>query len=720
MTSLLAELKRRNVYKVAFAYLILGWLVLQITDVVAPALFLPDWTMTLVTFLGIIGFPFAMLFTWAFELTPDGLKRAAEVKETESITGETGKTLNGLIIAMMAMAITFLLVDRFLLDEPGATSGEIAGNNYPPADSEQNAADKPRSIAVLPFVNMSKDPDQEYFSDGISEELLNGLAKISELRVAARTSSFAFKNKNEDITGIGQQLNVETVLEGSVRKSGTRVRITAQLINVADGYHLWSETYDRELTDIFTIQDEISGAIVEALKVHLTDADVVATTGRPDNLEAYNFFLLARHSLRQRTEASLRKALSQYQKAIDIDPAYAAAWAGKATASELLSERHYGKVPPLEAARTAQQLVDMALRLDPGNADALATQALLDLNHADAHSAVASLEQAIAANPSEGVLYSWLADALDDVGRWQDSQQAIEKSFQLDPLHRITRRNLAMRYAFTGKSELAREMVSPGEQAYFEIEGFIALSEGRYADRERILTEGIATVSQQESRILSFMRANNRFWDLYALEQAYDGASETQKIRFDAALDAERALAEIASLNPDRHGRRVQRSEINALLKLQRYDEVLQRLAAHNMLHSPLWGSIGGGGAISQFYLAIDYALGLKRLGRNEDARLLAQRLQAYIDEAVANGQPPNYFRQQAAVQAIMDDLDGAMGSLRIAEQEYDLSWRDLNGPWFEELRDREDFQLLFQAHIAHLNNERAKLGWTPVEVSSL
>ncbi|MCZ6830951.1 MAG: FlgO family outer membrane protein, partial [Gammaproteobacteria bacterium] len=280
MASLLAELKRRNVYRVAFAYLILGWLVLQITDIVAPALHLPVWTITLVTFLGIIGFPFAMFFTWAFEMTPQGLKRTADVHPEESISHETGSQINRLIFAMMAMAILVLLVDRlFYRVEQSPATGEInqaAGERMVPATAVEPqpvaaaARGKPRSIAVLPFVNMSNDPDQEYFSDGISEELLNGLARIGELRVAARTSSFAFKGKNLDIKEIGNKLNVEAVLEGSVRKSGKRIRITAQLIDVNDGFHLWSDTYDRDLTDIFVIQDEISAAIIEALRVHLT------------------------------------------------------------------------------------------------------------------------------------------------------------------------------------------------------------------------------------------------------------------------------------------------------------------------------------------------------------------------------------------------------------------------------------------------------------------
>ena len=335
MSSLYAELKRRNIFRVAVAYLIVGWVVMQVAEVLSPILRLPEWAVPMALYIGVLGFPFAMIFTWAFELTPDGLKRSSEVHPEESISHETASWLNRLLLLLMAMVIVALLVDRFLISgspqsnaiDQSVTKVQALSPAGDAAEKSEADSGKARSIAVLPFVNMSNDPEQEYFSDGISEELLNSLVKIRELRVAARTSSFAFKDKNLDITDIGGQLNVETVLEGSVRKSGKRLRITAQLINVEDGYHLWSESYDRDLTDIFVIQDEISAAIVDALRVHLAGAEELAPSSKVD-VQAYNFYLLARHNLRLRTQESLSLAVKQYQQAIDIDPSYAAAWAG--------------------------------------------------------------------------------------------------------------------------------------------------------------------------------------------------------------------------------------------------------------------------------------------------------------------------------------------------------------------------------------------------------
>ena len=326
MASLLTELRRRNVFRVAVGYLFLAWVVLQITDLLAPALLLPEWTLSLVTFLGILGFPFALFFAWAFELTPEGIKRSEDVAPEESITGQTAGALNKLIIALLCAAVAILLADKYLnfgaLLAPPAAEVELAAE---PAAMPVEEDSKPRSIAVLPFVNMSDDPGQEYFSDGISEELLNALAQIRELRVAARTSSFAFKGKNQDITNIGEQLNVETVLEGSVRKAGPRVRIVAQLISVDDGYHMWSQTYDRDLVDIFAVQDEISAAIVDALKLHLS-AGEAPSAQQPVNIDAYNLYLQGRHNVRQRDPNSLEFALKQFQQAIDMDPDYSQPW----------------------------------------------------------------------------------------------------------------------------------------------------------------------------------------------------------------------------------------------------------------------------------------------------------------------------------------------------------------------------------------------------------
>jgi len=267
--SFFSELKRRNVFKVAIAYSVASWLSLQMVDLVLENINAPDWIMQ-VFMLGLaIGLPLAIIIAWAFEVTPDGVKLEKNVDRSKSINRHTGQQLNRGIIMILSMAIVLLLTDRFrdeIFGEP--EPGDVKTESTDITLDDPVTVEPEKSIAVLPFVNMSSDPEQEYFADGISEEILNALAKVTELKVAGRTSSFAFKGKNEDLLEIGKVLRVNHILEGSVRKSGNRVRITAQLIKVEDGFHMWSETYDCELNDIFVIQDEISAAILSQLKTN--------------------------------------------------------------------------------------------------------------------------------------------------------------------------------------------------------------------------------------------------------------------------------------------------------------------------------------------------------------------------------------------------------------------------------------------------------------------
>ena len=263
--SFFAELKRRNVVRVGIAYAIAAWIILQATDVIGEILDLPQWGGKLILLMLGVGFVISLFLAWAFELTPEGLKRESEVDRDSSITRVTGRKLDRAIIVVLALALAWFAWDKF--SGGGAPSARpetaAATATEPEAPSAEKAVDQ--SIAVLPFINMSADADNEYFSDGLSEELLNLLAQVEGLKVAARTSTFKFKGSDADIAEIGEKLNVATVLEGSVRKAGDQVRITAQLIMVDDGFHLWSENYDRRLDNIFEVQDEIASAIVDAL-----------------------------------------------------------------------------------------------------------------------------------------------------------------------------------------------------------------------------------------------------------------------------------------------------------------------------------------------------------------------------------------------------------------------------------------------------------------------
>ncbi len=346
MSGLFQELKRRNVFKVGTVYVVLAWLLAQITDVFLEPFGAPDWVIKTVLLLLIIGFPLALLFAWAFELTPEGLKKEKYVDRSQSITHETGQRLNLAIIFILILALGYFAVDKFIL-EPGRhlETSEVAAQ---PVEAKEPAKEK--SIAVLPFVNMSDDAGNEYFSDGIAEEILNALAKVKDLKVAGRTSSFAFKGQNQDLREIGDALGVNHILEGSVRKAGAKVRITAQLIQVDDGFHLWSDTYDRELTDVFAIQDEIANAILEQLKARLVGGESVAVAATRTNTEAYELYLLAKQRMYERTQLPLEAAAELLDRAIAIDPQYAPAYAQTGNRDHApVRQLSYGTIPKAQA-----------------------------------------------------------------------------------------------------------------------------------------------------------------------------------------------------------------------------------------------------------------------------------------------------------------------------------------------------------------------------------
>lgn len=344
------ELKRRKVFRVAGVYALVAWGVIEVAETTAPLMGLPPWDPKLVLFLAILGLPIALVLAWALEVTPEGVKR------TES---ESSRTELSRVPGIVAMAILLAL----------AGFGAYAYWGGPEAAEKDGPI---TSIAVLPFANMSSDPEQEYFSDGITEELLDALAQLGGLCVPARTSSFAFKGKDTDIREIAEILGVEAVLEGSVRKAGDQVRITAQLFEAEGGYHLWSEVYERRLTDIFAVQDEITQAIIAALEVQLEGADsgaslVSTATNSP---EAYNEYLLGRYHWNRRSEAAITTAIRHFERALALDPRLASAHAGLAGAYSTLG--YYNYLPADDAFERGRSAAELALELDASSAEAYA------------------------------------------------------------------------------------------------------------------------------------------------------------------------------------------------------------------------------------------------------------------------------------------------------------------------------------------------------------
>ena len=316
-----AELKRRNVYRVAVAYAVVSWLLIQIATQVFPFFEIPNWAVRLVVLLLILAFPVALILSWAFEITPEGIKRESEVAPDPSVNRRTGRRIVGLTIVAGIVAAG-LLAFQLLRSKVGANAGPSVEAAFTTAA---------RGIAVLPLVNTSGDPANEYFSDGLSEELIAVLTKIPDLKVIGRSSSFLFKGKSDDSKTIGQKLGVAHLIEGSVRKQGDRVRIVAELINAADGRSLWSETYDRELKDVFGVQSEIAKAVADQMKVKLLGEEPRSDAAPSNqNLAAHNAVLQSDFYFQQQTAEGLRKSITFLQEAVRLDPNYALAYAKSA------------------------------------------------------------------------------------------------------------------------------------------------------------------------------------------------------------------------------------------------------------------------------------------------------------------------------------------------------------------------------------------------------
>jgi len=435
--SLFAELKRRNVIRAAVLYMGAVWAFGQGLSQFSPAIGLPDWATRWFLVAAVIGFPFWIAFAWFFEFTPEGIKRESEVEPHESITHHTGRKLDFAIIAVLAIAVVLLVTDRFVLHHG--------------VNAQADVTVSAQSIAVLPFVDMSQSKDQEYFSDGISEELLNLLAKIQTLHVAARTSSFSFKGKDVPIPQIANTLRVANVLEGSIRKAGDQIRITAQLIRAADGYHVWSQTWDRKLDDIFKVQDEIAGKVVEELKVTLLGAAPKARTTDP---EAYALYLQAAQLARQATAEAFQQSDALYRKVLAIDPRYAPAW--DELARNLINETGQGLLPNKEGFAKAREAAMKALAIDPDYAPAharLGWTAMYGDN--DLAAAAQHFNRALALDPADVHVLGNSASFLKTLGRLDEALALDEAILRRDPVNVTTLFNLGSLQRMAGRLDAA-------------------------------------------------------------------------------------------------------------------------------------------------------------------------------------------------------------------------------------------------------------------------
>ena len=444
MNNFFAELKRRNVYKVAVAYAVVGWLLVQVTTQVFPIFEIPNWALRLIVLAIIIGFPIALVMAWAFELTPEGIKRTEDVDLAQVRTKAHAWIY--IVVVGAVVSISLFFIGRYTV-----------GNKTTPRLSETaiGSSIPQKSIAVLPLLNESGDPRDEYFSDGLSEELIAALGQIRDLKVIGRSSSFRFKDKKEEPKTIGEKLGVSTLLEGTVRKQGDKVRIVAELINAADGTELWSRIFDRELKDIFAVQAEIAKAVAASLELTLLGIkDAVATNASTKSVEAHNAYLQGHFYFARRNVEDYRKAITFFDQATRLDPDYALAYAERSEAWTFIGDLNTEQKKDAWAA--AKRDAEKAVAVGPNLAEAHAAlgwvRFFVEWKFAEGLAELRRAKELAPANPTANDL---LARVLVYLGQIQEAEKLARQAIELDPLAYLARGNLARILLAEGKLDEA-------------------------------------------------------------------------------------------------------------------------------------------------------------------------------------------------------------------------------------------------------------------------
>jgi TolB-like protein/Tfp pilus assembly protein PilF len=574
------ELKRRNVYKVAVAYAVVGWLVIQISSTVLPTFHAPEWVVQTLVVLVALGFPIALVLAWAFEATPEGIKRT---EVADAMPAEPGRKKHAWIFVVIvgaALSVGLFFIGRF-----------TARNTPAAADNELPA----KSIAVLPFDNLSRDPDNAFFAEGVQDEILTRLAKVADLKVIARTSTQKFKSSPENLPDIAKQLGALNILEGSVQKVNDQVRVNVQLINALTNAHLWAEIYDRKLTDIFATESDIAKTIAETLQAKLTGSEKTAMSKKPTaNTDAYELYLKGRFFWNKRTGADLRKAIEYFNQAIAKDPNYALAYSGLADSYLLLSP--YGAAAPKDSVPQAKAAVKRALELDDTLAEAHASSArILSGFDFDSQRAITEFERALELNPNYATAHHWFgAGPLLALGRFDESIVEAKRSIELDPLSMINNADFGNDYYYARRYD----------EAIAQLRKTIEI-EPRFYLAHYYLAQALQMKGQLPEAIAEYRKASELDDDPFALAllgQAYarsgqrDDAkkilarlNEEEKSRYVAAYgiavvflgmaDKNRAMEELARAYRENDGNDIYNIRVDPLLDDLRGDPRFEALA---------------------------------------------------------------------------------------------------------------------------------------------
>src|SRR5436309_1755998 len=500
-----AELKRRNVYKVAVAYAVAGWALSQGIAQVFPVFDVPNWAIRMIVLLIVLGFPVAVVFAWFFEITPDGVKRTEVADAMPKVTTQKKRAWIYVVVIGAAISIALFFLGRYTA---GSKIAAAVPNDIPS-----------KSIAVLPFESLSEDKNNAYFAEGVQDEILTRLAKVADLKVISRTSTQRFKSTPENLPEIAKQLGVAHILEGSVQKASDQVRVNVQLINALTDAHLWADTYDRKLTDIFAVETDIAKTIAETLQAKLSGSEKTAMAKKPTvNPEAYELYLKGRFFWNKRTGDDLRKSIEYLKQAIGKDPGYALAYAALADSYGLL--RFYGGASPAESVAPAEAAAKKALELDDSLAEAHASLGLIATEELEVNRAVNELERAIQLNPNYATAHHWFGLALATLRQSDRSIEELKRALELDPLSMIINADLSIIYLYARRYDAAETQAR--KTLEIDSRSFVA---------HYYLGEALQLTGRLKEAIPEFQRAvelNNDPYSIAMLAQAYARNGQTE------------------------------------------------------------------------------------------------------------------------------------------------------------------------------------------------
>jgi TolB-like protein/Tfp pilus assembly protein PilF len=722
--SLIAELKRRNVFRVGAAYAIVGWLLIEVASVVLPTFEAPEWVMKVLTFLVILGFPLTLVIAWAFELTPEGIKREQSADRAESITQKTSRKLDHAIIGLLVLAVVFLVVDNYVLEPEGA---EVTAEQIPAAQPiAQN-----KSIAVLPFANRSANEADAFFVDGVHDDILSHISKIAALKVISRTSVMRYRDTTKSLKTIGEELGVTTILEGGVQRAGDRIRLNVQLIDASTDEHVWVDTYDRELTvsNIFAIQTEIATAVADALRATLTaeERDRLAIIPT-ENLAAYEAYMLGRQRMAKRTSAALTEAGEYFQRAVELDPEFALAYVGLSDSYQLLVE--HGGLGGAATMAKARAAVDRALELDDVLGEAYNSLAGVLWWEGGVEDAEAAFRRALELSPNYATAYHWYGLFLRfHSGEFEEALDLHRRAAQLDPLSPMIIANVAYALEELGRFEkslswLKRSVeVDPGfAYGHMSIGGHLYVL-GRLDEALVWLGKSLA-LDPESPDVHAYM--SDVFLDLGALDEAEYLAHRSHELGPETFASLA-SMQFVSRYTDDQAGAIEYGRKLSATNRyLWQGDDVVLLLRDHELragrpsearalyetAYPELLSEDGPKVGYPNYRPAINFALVLLATGEQERAEELLDRSLERIQSPTGRGLA-GYQIADVQIHALRGERQKALAALRRA---IDEGWRGRwwyflkHDPNLESLHDEPEFQAMVAEFDAYLAAQLARV----------